>query len=154
MHYYAGSLYEVLGHPGKALRSYEEATLLGGPESPARYFVRLGMAYRSVGEPAKAESSFQKALARDPDSAEARYHLGKLYLLTRRFELAEESLEQAVRLAPSMQEAYYVYGLACIRNGKTERGRAILKSHRRKEEIRNSQFRSAGVSAQGRSPFC
>ena len=150
LHYYAGSLYEVLGHPRKALKSYEEATLLGDRESPARYWVRLGMAYRSVGEPAKAESSFQKALARDPDSAEARYHLGKLYMSTRRFELAEEALEQAVRLAPSMQEAYYAYGLACIRNGKIDWGRAILKSHRRKEAIRDSQFRSAGISAQGR----
>ena len=82
-----------------------------------------------------------------PDSAEARYQLGKLYSSTNRFELAEESLEQAVRLAPSMQEAYYAYGLACVRNGKTEKGRSVLESYRRKEAIRNSQLRPVGIPA-------
>ena len=151
LHYYTGSLHEFLGNPSKALESYKEAIRLRGSQSPALYWVRLGVAQRASGETASAESSFQQALRQDADSSDAHYQLGKLYLATRRFDPAEQFLEKAVRLAPSMQEAYYAYGMACMRNGKAEKGRRILESHRRKQAIRNSRLRGMGNSSDRRS---
>ena len=151
LHYYAGSLHEFLGSPRQALESYEEAIRLHGSQSPALYWIRLGLAQRALGDTGSAECSFQQALQRDAGSPDAHYQLGKIYLATKRFGLAEQFLEKAVRLAPSMQEAYYAYGLACMRNGKTKKGRRILESHRRKQAIRNSQLRQIGNSSERRS---
>jgi cytochrome c-type biogenesis protein CcmH/NrfG len=73
--------------------------------------------------------------------------LGKWYLAQQRFDQAEKFLEKAVRLEPSLEEAYYSYGLACVRNGKNDKGESILKSYQRKKAIRQSQKRGGGMAS-------
>ena len=144
LHYYLGSLHDYLSEPLAAIESYQKALELGGPEStPARYWLRLGLAQAAAGRGAQAESLFQIALERDPGLAEAHYQLGKVRFRKGGYAEAEVLFERAVQLDPSSAEAYYSWGLACIRSGKSEKGREILESHRRKAELR--QLRSSGM---------
>ncbi len=146
LHYYAGSLREYSSRPKAAWESYGRAIDLAGPKAPARYWIRLGIAENLLGRREQAETAFQTALEVEADSAESFYQLGKHYLSEKRYAPAEKLLEKAVRLAPSMREAYYSYGLALVRNGKPEKGRAVLARHRRRQAIRDSQVRSGGMT--------
>ncbi len=146
LHYYAGSLHEFSAQPQAAWKSYRRAIDLAGAKAPARYWIRLGIAENLLGRRKQAEAAFQTALEREANSAEALYRLGKHHLSEKRYAPAEELLEKAVRLAPSMREAYYSYGLALVRNGKPEKGRAVLARHRRRQAIRDSQVRSGGMA--------
>lgn len=148
LRYYLGSLYEFVSLPDEAIKSYQTALRLHGPDSPALYWVRLGLAQAASGNPADGESSFLAALERNSESADAHYQLGKLYLAQRKYDLAEKNLEAAVRLDPSLHEAFYSYGLACVRNGKPEKGRQMLSSYQRKKALRDSQVRGQGMSAE------
>ena len=145
LHYYAGSLHEFLSEPETAWESYRRAIDLAGSKAPARYWVRLGIAENLLGRRKQAEAAYRTALEREPNSAEALYRLGKHHLSEKRYASAEELLEKAVRLAPSRREAYYSFGLALIRNGKAEKGRAVLARHRRRQTIRDSQVRSGSM---------
>ena len=87
---------------------------------------------------AEAERSFKKALEIDPNSAQAHYQLGKLYLQQRDFVKAEQFLERALALDPALFRAYYQYGIACIRNGKTEKGKEMLETFNRKRALRTT----------------
>jgi hypothetical protein len=49
---------------------------------------------------------------------------------------AERSLEQAIRLDPFFQEAYYSYGLVCMRNGKSAKGQAVLAGYQKRKALR------------------
>ena len=144
--YYAGSLHEFLSQPQAARENYRRAIDLAEPRAPARYWIRLGMAENLLGRRERAETAFHAALESEPDSADALYHLGKHYLSEKRHAAAEELLEKAVRLAPALREAHYSYGLALLRNGKPEKGRAVLARHRRRQAIRDSQLPSGGMA--------
>ena len=140
LHYFLGSLYEYLSQPLAAIESYRTALELGSAETtPARYWLRLGLAQLAAGQAAEAESSFQTALEREPEFAEAHFRLGKVRFRDGQYADAEELFERAVRLDPSLAEAYYSWGLACIRTGNLQKGRAILESHRRKSALRRAQ---------------
>lgn len=144
LHYYLGSLYEYLGQPDAAIQSYEKALELSDARpTPARYWLRLGLAQLAAGESAEAELSFRVSLERDPDFAEAHYRLGRVHFRGGEFAEAERMFERAVHLDPSLDEAYYSWGLALVRNGKDDQGRAILDSYRKKLELR--QDRGGGM---------
>ena len=140
LRYFLGSLYEYLSQPEKAIQSYRIALGLGNPSTvPVRYWLRLGLVQLAAGMESEAETSFMTALDREPEFPEGLYHLGKLRFREARYAEAESLLERAVRLDPSMDGAYYSWGLACVRNGNGEKGRTILESHRRKAALRQAQ---------------
>jgi tetratricopeptide (TPR) repeat protein len=141
LHYYLGSAQYALGKYADALSSYARAIELEKPEVPALHWVHLGIAQLSGDSLAESEKSFLQALQRDPNLAMAHYELGKLYLMRREFDKAEQSLERAVQLDPRQLGAYYQYGQACIRNGKREKGEALLATFERKKALRASAKR-------------
>lgn len=139
LHYYRGSLYEYMSRLDEAILSYQTALKSRNGPTPARYWLRLGIAQFTAGRVEAAERSFTTARELDPESAEVHYRLGKLRLSRHRYPEAELLLETAVRLDPSLAEAYYSWGLACVRNGKSDKGREILESHRKKAALRQAQ---------------
>jgi len=133
-----GLLFQSLSQSENAVRSYRKAIELEEPHVPPLHWVQLGTAQLSTPkiEQAEAERSFKKALEIDPNSAQAHYQLGKLYLQQRDFVKAEQYLEKAITLDPSLVRAYYQYGIACVRNGKTEKGKEMLETFNRKRALR------------------
>jgi tetratricopeptide (TPR) repeat protein len=133
-----GLLFQSLSQLEKAVKCYQKAIELERDHVPSLHWVQLGTAQLStprLGE-IEAERSFKKALEIDPNSAQAHYQLGKLYLQQRDFVKAEQFLEKALALDPSLVRAYYQYGIACIRNGKTEKGKEMLEIFNRKRALR------------------
>ena len=140
LQYNMGLLYQSLSQLENAVQSYQKAIELEKEHVPSLHWVQLGTAQLSspkLGE-AKAERSFKKALETDPNSAQAHYQLGKLYLQQRDFVKAEQYLGKAISLDPSLVRAYYQYGIACIRNGKTEKGKEMLETFNRKRALRTT----------------
>ena len=85
-----------------------------------------------------AKLSFQRAIELDPQLALAHYEMGKWQLKEQNFELAEKSLQRAIELDPHLLGAYYQYGIACTRNGKTQRGEEFLAAFQRKKALRDA----------------
>jgi tetratricopeptide (TPR) repeat protein len=136
MHYYLASVEEALGAPRQALEGYRAAVRLHEPNVPPRYLVRLGLLQLSEGADKDAEVTLIRALKQDPSFALTHYALGKLHLKRRDYLGAERSLAKALQLDPLMQEAWYAYGLACVRSGKQDKGREVLESYQRKKALR------------------
>jgi tetratricopeptide (TPR) repeat protein len=135
LHFNLGLVFQSLGLTEEAIRSYQKAIELELPKVPALHWVQLGIAQLAVSSN-DAESSFEKALDCDPKFAQAYYELGKVYFHRKEFERAEQFLEKAVQLDPMLSSAYYQYGLACLRNGKPEKGKMLLATFNRKRLLR------------------
>jgi tetratricopeptide (TPR) repeat protein len=139
LYYYLGSLQQVLGLGEQAVHSYKSAIALTREPVPARYLLRLGIAQLSTEDDHISEATFREAIERDEAFAPAYHELGKLYLKYRDYERAERYLERAVDLDPLLREAWYAYGTACVRNGKADRGRAILENYQRTKGLRDTK---------------
>jgi tetratricopeptide (TPR) repeat protein len=140
LHFNLGLIYQSLSQAEKAVQSYTKAIALEEPRVPSIHWVQLGTAQLSapkLGE-AEAERSFRRALEIDPNSAQAHYQLGKLYLQQREFGKAEQYLEKAISFDPSLFRAYYQYGMACLRNGKAEKGKEMIETFNRKRVLRTT----------------
>jgi tetratricopeptide (TPR) repeat protein len=138
LHFNLGLIYQSLGLNEDAVRCYKKAIELRGSETPALHWVQLGTAQlgsTKMGEQ-EAEASFLKALQIDPNSGEAHYQLGKVRFQQKDYTKAEEALERAVSLDPSLTKAYYHYGMACLRLGKTEKGKELLETFNGKRTLR------------------
>jgi tetratricopeptide (TPR) repeat protein len=150
LYFNLGLIYQSLSQAEKAVQNYTKAIALEEPRVPSIHWVQLGTAQLSVpnlGE-SEAERSFRKALEIDPNSAQAYYQLGKLYMQQREFGKAEQYLEKAISLDPSLFRAYYQYGIACLRNGKTEKGKEMVETFNRKRVLRTM---SGSVATQSES---
>jgi tetratricopeptide (TPR) repeat protein len=148
LHYYLGAIHSSMGVNDEAIANYRKAIRLQEPGVPSRYLLRLGIALtQATGGDSEAENLFLRALQRDPDWAPAHYELGKLYLKSKKFDRAEQSLEKAIRLDPMLPETYYQYGLACIRQGKREKGKSLLETFSRKRALRDSNRQAVPVTS-------
>jgi tetratricopeptide (TPR) repeat protein len=137
LYFNLGLIQQSLSQGDDAVRSYQKAIELKGPDVPALDWVQLGTAQLASPKSgqADAEASFLKGLSRDPDFAQAYYELGKLYFQRKEFDRAEELLEKAVTLDPKLLRAYYQYGMTCLRNGKPEKGKMLLDTFNRKRAL-------------------
>ncbi|MGH9545112.1 MAG: tetratricopeptide repeat protein [Terriglobales bacterium] len=70
-----------------------------------------GVSFFQHGYLEQAEASFKQVIAAKPDSPEAYYNLGTLYLRRNAFHDAREYLEQAVKLRPAYPEAWNNLGM-------------------------------------------
>ncbi len=68
------------GKYAQAVEKLKLATQLLPPESQARAWNHLGLAYHLSGRPDEAVTAYRQALQRNPNLAVARYNLGNLYL--------------------------------------------------------------------------
>ncbi len=135
LHFNLGLIFQSLGEPSEAVRCFQKAITLRGSEVKALDWIQLGTAQQSSGSPKEAESAFLNGLNRDPGLAQGHFELGKLYLQRSDYERAEQSLEKAIQLDPKLLGAYYQLGLACLRTGKTEKGKDLLSAFQRKKEL-------------------
>ncbi len=87
-----------------------------------RNYLSLGSAFYQSGYMGPAETSFQRALRENPDSAEAAYGLGSVYLKQQENAKARQTFEQAIRLHSSypgtLPNAWNNLGLLATREGK------------------------------------
>lgn len=137
LHFNLGLVYEWSNQTEGAIRSYQEALELAGPNGPPLYWIQLGRAQMGGGKLDEAEDSFRRGLARDANFGVAHYELGKLYFRRKEYERAEQSFEKALQLDPPLVGAYYEYGLACLRNGKPDKGKRLLETFDRKQALRS-----------------
>jgi tetratricopeptide (TPR) repeat protein len=140
LYFNLGLIRQSLSQGDEAVKSYQKAIELKGPDVPALYWVQLGTAQLASPKSglADAEASFRKGLDRDPNFAQAYYELGKLYFQRKEFDRAEESLEKAITLDPKLLRAYYQYGMTCLRNGKPEKGKMLLDTFKRKRALQTT----------------
>ena len=77
-----------------------------------------GVSFFQHGYLEQAEASFKQVIAAKPDSPEACYNLGTLYLRRNAFNDAREYLEQAVKLRPDYPEAWNNLGMVAARENQ------------------------------------
>jgi tetratricopeptide (TPR) repeat protein len=135
IHFNLGLVFQSLGQPSEAVREFQQAMELRGTETSPLDWIQLGTAQQAGGNSKEAESSFLKGLSLNPGLAQGHFELGKLYFQQAAYDRAEQSLEKAIQLDSRLLGAYYQYGLVCMRNGKTERGKTLLKTFNQKKEL-------------------
>lgn len=69
----------------------------------------------------QADSMSRRALELDPDSAEAHASRGVAHSLKNNYEEAESEFQEAIRLHPTLFEAWYFYARACFEHGEMEK---------------------------------
>jgi tetratricopeptide (TPR) repeat protein len=74
-------------------------------------YLRLGAYAVALGDLETAEKSFERALAKSPDSWEAHYNLGELYMAARLMDKARDHYRAALEAAPSAYEPLNGMGL-------------------------------------------
>ncbi|MGH9501276.1 MAG: FG-GAP-like repeat-containing protein [Terriglobales bacterium] len=79
-----------------------------------------GVAFFQHGYLEQAEASFKQVIAAKPDSPEAFYNLGTLYLRRNAFQEAGEYLQQAVKLRPDYPEAWNNLGMVAARGNQAD----------------------------------
>ncbi len=90
----------------------------------ARNYLSYGSIYFQRGYYAQAGEAFARAVHDDPNSAEALYGLGSVYLQEQKSELAQAAFERAVKMQPqypdTLPNAWNNLGLLAIRQGHTD----------------------------------
>lgn len=89
--------------------------------------VNMGFSNSPVETMERSLEMARKAVSIDPDSPQAQWALGYVYMYRKQFDLAVEVLEQAVSLAPSYADGYAL--LALIKNnlGEAEDAISLIK---------------------------
>lgn len=113
-----------LDKPQEALAQYKEA-LAADPGATGAHF-GMGLAFRRLVRLDEAITSFRAAAA-EPGNADAHCHLGELYELTNRIDLAEEHTDQCLRLDPGNARAILVKATVLRRRGRPEEAIAMLE---------------------------
>jgi len=67
-----------------------------------------------------ADTYSKRAVELAPELAEPHASRGFSYSLNRRYDLARQEFETAIRLNPKLYEAHYLYARACMQEGKLE----------------------------------
>jgi tetratricopeptide (TPR) repeat protein len=99
-----GELYDRRDDPAQSAIWYAQAAEQLRDESPVLLY-QLALARYRAGSPAAAKDPLRRIVARNDSIAEAHYLLGLVYRDTQDVDAAINSLEQAVRIAPSMMAA-------------------------------------------------
>ena len=79
--------------------------------------LELGKVFFKLGEISRAGEAYQLALDRDPESAEAHFYLGLLFVRQERTALAVGKFQDALRIRPDYTEARLNIGVAYLRGG-------------------------------------
>ena len=88
--------------------------------------MRAGRDAFESGDYYTAETQFAAFVAREPQNAEAHYWLGRVQLAKRDFVNAAQSFEQAIRIQPTMYEAYLAAAGAYEAAGEGQKSRRML----------------------------
>lgn len=138
-HYNLGSLYDELGRPGDAERSYLAA--IDREPAFAASYVNLADLYRRAGREDEAQQLLADAMEAVPEDAGLPFALGLSLVRSEREAEALELIERAAGLAP--REPYYAYalGVGLYSAGEQDRALALLdEAHERFPAYRDILF--------------
>lgn len=122
--YYAGYLALRAGQTDKALSALQAARELNPQYGPL--YLRLGEVWFERTDFAQARALFEKVAEEPGLQAAARYYLGLMDTLERRYEAAVEHLEQALRLNPDATEVHHPLAQAYRALGRNDLAREHL----------------------------
>lgn len=83
-----------------------------------RNYFTFGVAFAQHGYSNAAEAALRRAIREEPQSADAYYDLGTLYMKEQRWDLAVEQLQKAVQLKPSDLMGFNNLGVIAARQGR------------------------------------
>ena len=92
-----------------------------------------------------ADRMSRRALELDIDSAEAHASRGVAYSLKKNYAEAESEFEQAIRLDPTLFEAYYFYARICFEQGKLEK---TIQLYEKSIEVNPQDYQAPLLMAQ------
>jgi tetratricopeptide (TPR) repeat protein len=122
-------LHFIYGKASSALSNYDEAAeqfeleAKQSSKEPAP-FVELALTRLQQHRPTDAQPLAEHAVQLAPNSAEAHYALGRVYLELKRIDLAVTQLELASRLAPGSPEVHFNLAKAYARQNQPEKAEA------------------------------
>lgn len=93
----------------------------------SRNYFTYGVTFARHGYPAAAETAFLRAIHQEPDSADAYYDLGTLYMQQRKWDLADEQLRQAVKLKPDDLLGLNNLGVIAAQQGRADEASSWFK---------------------------
>jgi Flp pilus assembly protein TadD/peroxiredoxin len=86
----------------------------------ARNYFTDALVFAQHGYAKAAEVAFKRAIVQNPESADAYYDLGTLYMQAERWDLAEQALRKAVQLKPDDPMGFNNLGVIAVRQGKLQ----------------------------------
>jgi serine/threonine protein kinase/Flp pilus assembly protein TadD len=92
----------------------------------------------------QAETASRKALDLAPDLAAAHASRGFALTLSKRYGDAEQAFETALKLDPTLYEAYYFYARTCFQQGKLELAARLFE---KASEVRPEEFQALSLCA-------
>ena len=117
-----------LGRPEEAIAELERVTKDLLYAQPEKGWIHLGMAYFQMGQFEKTKSSLDQALKLKRNSCPARTLYGRTLLKQKRYQLARQTLEQAISFCQKAQpksydEALYFSSLSYLKTGHSQRAK-------------------------------
>jgi Tfp pilus assembly protein PilF/peroxiredoxin len=108
--------------PQNARERQERALPFAGSAygSFSRNYFTDALVFAQHGYSEAAEAAFKRAIRQDPESADAYYDLGTLYMQAQRWDPAEEALRKAVQLKPDDLMGFNNLGVIAVRQGKPQ----------------------------------
>ncbi|MGH9402999.1 MAG: tetratricopeptide repeat protein, partial [Terriglobia bacterium] len=91
-----------------------------------RNYFTYGVTFAQHGYPEAAETAFKRAIQNEPESADAYYDLGTLYMQQQKWDLAREQLLKAAQLKPGDLMALNNLGVIAAREGRAEEAAGYL----------------------------
>lgn len=130
--YYLGVVELESGRTAEATSRFEAALVLDPEYEPARLAAANGSLV--LGHLDRSEMHFRHILERSPDSAAARFGLGRVHAGRGNFAKAIEEFEQACELAPDFSRARYALAMGLRELGQTQEARLHLDLHSQSRE--------------------
>jgi tetratricopeptide (TPR) repeat protein len=147
---YVGRIAEwhLLQNQRKEAKSLIEAEFARYPESPVlgAYLAALRVGDLAGERRAEERRRLENIVARMPDSAFVRYHLGRAYLLENKLEAASENFERSIKL-----DANYTAGWLALAELEMARGNAVLAEARAQQALRSNQNNTLALLIQGKA---
>lgn len=125
-----GVAYRNLGLPEKAIEQYHKSLKID-PDNYTAYQL-MGVAYLMLGKNKESEKTFKKLKYLNPNEPEAYFGLGDVYSVEKKFFLANECFEKALKLYTDEQgklkaDAYLNIGLNYFRQKEYDQAIKYLK---------------------------
>ncbi|HRZ40197.1 MAG TPA: tetratricopeptide repeat protein, partial [Candidatus Omnitrophota bacterium] len=119
--FYGALTFYNLGFVSLPVAFYERMVKLYPDDEKMR--LDLARAYQAYGDPAKSFVQYSQLIKRDPKNADVYFMMERSLVAVKNYEMAQEALQQAIRIKPDFAEAYYnLAGLNAFL-GRYEEGR-------------------------------
>ncbi|MDX1419983.1 MAG: serine protease [Rubricoccaceae bacterium] len=123
LQFLAGSVYQALGHDGRALAAFRAALADASDYFPARY--ALGHLHYERGDLDAAEASFEKTHEAAPYARLAALALARVHTRRLRYEEAAGAIHEVLDHDPGYAPALYLLGYGLLARGRTDEAEAL-----------------------------